>query len=155
VVTESKRAPGQTVDLQTVFRSSGDEPLQDRLVRCRACGLVYVSPRLRPDLILEGYEGATDENFVSQILQRERTFARCLDRSEKDAPPPGKGVLDVGAAGGSFLAEARKRGYEAFGAEPSAWMCRFAREHYGLDVHPGTLFDVAREKGSLDLLSLW
>jgi len=92
---------------------------------------------------------------VSQILQRERTFGRCLDRIEKDAPPPGKRVLDVGAAGGSFLAEARKRGYLPFGVEPSQWMCRFAREHYGLDLEPGTIFDVAREPGSLDLLSLW
>ena len=155
VLIDSKRPPGVPVDLKTVFRSSGDEPLQDRLVRCRRCGLAYVSPRLRPDLILEGYEGAVDENFVSQIQQRERTFARCLDRIEKDAPPPGRRVLDVGAAGGSFLAEARKRGYEPFGVEPSQWMCRFAREHYGLPVEPGTLEDVKREDGSLDLLSLW
>lgn len=155
VVLPSKRPPGVPVDLQTVFRSSGDEPLQDRLVRCRSCSLHYVSPRLRPDLILAGYEGATDENFVSQAVQRERTFARCLDRIAKDAPPPGKRVLDVGAACGSFLAEARRRGYETFGCEPSDWMCRFAREHYGLDIEPGTIFDVQREKGSLDLLSMW
>jgi SAM-dependent methyltransferase len=116
---------------------------------------VYVSPRLRPELILAGYEGATDEGFVSQAPQRERTFARCLDRIEKHAPPPGRRVLDVGAAGGSFLAEARKRGYEPFGCEPSEWMCRFASEHYGLDVQPGTLDDVKREDGSLDLLTMW
>jgi 2-polyprenyl-3-methyl-5-hydroxy-6-metoxy-1,4-benzoquinol methylase len=155
VVMESRRAPGVPVDLQAVFRSAGDEPLQDRLVRCRGCGLHYVSPRLRPELILEGYQGATDEGFASQAVQRERTFSRCLDRIEKDAPPPGRRVLDVGAACGSFLAEARRRGYEPFGCEPSEWMCRFAREHYGLEIEPATLGGIQREPGSLDLLTMW
>ncbi|HET8645738.1 MAG TPA: hypothetical protein VFO85_09635, partial [Vicinamibacteria bacterium] len=154
VVIPSQRPPGVPVDLATVFRSSGDEPLQDRLVRCRNCGLHYVSPRLRPELILSGYEGATDEGFVSQAPARERTFGRCLSRIEKHAPPPGRRVLDVGAAGGSFLAEARRRGYEPFGCEPSEWLCQFAREHYGLELQAGTIFEIAREAGSLDLLTL-
>jgi SAM-dependent methyltransferase len=64
-------------------------------------------------------------------------------------------VLDVGAAGGSFLAMARERGYTPLGCEPSTWMCQFAREHYALDLHPGTIFDMPVEKGSVDLLTLW
>lgn len=155
VVTPSRRPAGVPVDLATVFRSSGDEPLQDRLVRCRNCGLHYVSPRLRPELILAGYESATDEGFVSQVHARERTFGRCLDRIEKHSSPPGRRVLDVGAAGGSFLAEARRRGYEPSGCEPSEWMCRFARDHYNLDLQQGTLFDMPREDGTVDVLSLW
>jgi 2-polyprenyl-3-methyl-5-hydroxy-6-metoxy-1,4-benzoquinol methylase len=155
VVIPSQRPAGVPVDLKTVFRSSGDEPLQDRLVRCRRCGLHYVTPRLRPELILEGYQGATDEGFASQAAQRERTFGRCLDRIAADAPPPGRRVLDVGAASGSFLAEAQRRGYEVSGCEPSEWMCRFAREHYGITIEPATLFDLRREDGSLDLLTMW
>lgn len=155
VVTASRRDPGQPVDLATVFRSSGDEPLQDQLVQCAACGLFYVRPRLRWELILEGYQGGSDPNFVSQVAFRERTFERCLDRVEAVAQPPGARVLDIGAAGGSFLAVARKRGYQPDGCEPSAWMCDFAREHYGLDLHPGTLFDLPLAEGSVDILTLW
>jgi SAM-dependent methyltransferase len=155
VVKPSGRVPSQPVDLAVVFRSSGDEPLQDQLVQCAECGLFYVRPRLRWDLILQGYQGGTDENFVSQVAFRERTFERCLNRVEAVAVPPGKRVLDIGAAGGSFLAVARKRGYEPAGCEPSGWMCGFAKEHYGLDLHPGTLFDLQRAEGSVDLLTLW
>jgi SAM-dependent methyltransferase len=155
VITPSRRQPGQAIDLQAVFRSSGDEPLMDQLVECTSCGLVYVRPRLRADLVLSGYEGGTDENFVSQVAFRERTFRRCLDRIERAQRPPGPRVLDVGAAGGSFLAVARERGYEPLGCEPSGWMCRFAREHYGLELEPGTLFDMAVDEGSVHLLSLW
>jgi SAM-dependent methyltransferase len=155
VVVPSKRDPSGPIDLESVFRSSGDEPLQDQMVRCLECGLHYVRPRLRWELILEGYRGGTDEAFVSQVSMRERTFRRCLDRVEAVARPPGRRVLDVGAAGGSFLAVARERGYEPLGCEPSTWMCAFARERYGLELHPGTLFDMPLEDGSLHLLSLW
>ncbi len=155
VVVPSRRDPARPVDLETVFRSSGDEPLQDQMVRCASCGLHYVRPRLKWELILEGYRGGTDENFVSQIAFRERTFRRCLDRLEAMARPVGKRVLDVGAAGGSFLAAARERGYEPHGCEPSTWMCQFAREHYGLDLFPGTLFDMPSKPGTVDLLTLW
>ena len=155
VVIPSKREPGRAVDLQTVFRSSGDEPLQDALVRCTACGLHYVRPRLAWDLILEGYRGGTDESFVSQVAMRERTFRRGLANVEAAARPPGRRVLDVGAAGGSFLAAAREKGYEPFGCEPGEWMCGFARERYGLELHPGTIFDMPVRAGGVDLLTLW
>jgi SAM-dependent methyltransferase len=155
VVVPSRRDPAHPVDLHTVFRSSGDEPLQDQMVRCTSCGLHYVRPRLKWDLILEGYRGGTDENFVSQITFRERTFRKALDKLERMARPPGKRVLDVGAAGGSFLAAARERGYEPKGCEPSTWMCAFAKEHYGLDLFPGTIFDMPLERRSLDLVTLW
>ena len=130
VVVPARRDPTRPIDLQTVFRSSGDEPLQDQMVRCTSCGLHYVRPRLRWDLILEGYRGGTDENFVSQVAFRERTFRGGLDKLEKVERPKGKRVLDVGAAGGSFLAMAKERGYEPLGCEPSTWMCHFARERY-------------------------
>ena len=155
VVVPSRRDPSQQIDLATVFRSSGDEPLQDQMVRCTSCGLCYVRPRLKWELILEGYRGGTDENFVSQIAFRERTFRKCLDKIERAAPLGGKRVLDVGAAGGSFLAMARGRGYEPLGCEPSTWMCGFAREHYGLELFPGTVFDMPVEPGTVDLLTLF
>lgn len=155
VVIPWKRDPDEPVDLDVVFRSSGDEPLMDQAVQCKDCGLVYVRPRLRSDLILAGYEGAEDPQFVSQIAFREKTFARCLSRVEAAATPPGKRVLDVGTAGGSFLAVARDAGYEPLGCEPSAWMCNFAREHYRLDLHQGTIFEAPFDDGSIDLLTAW
>ena len=155
VVIASKRDPLQPVDLNLVFRSSADEPLMDQAVRCSDCGLVYVRPRLQGDLILEGYEDAADKQFISQVAFRERTFNRCLDRIENVVRPPGKRVLDVGTASGSFLSVAKVRGYEPFGCELSRWMCAFARDHYGLDLHRGTLFNAPFESGSIDLLTLW
>jgi SAM-dependent methyltransferase len=70
-------------------------------------------------------------------------------------------LLDVGCAGGHFLAAARKRGYDVVGIEYSRTMAEYAREAYGLDVLqgdfveldvPGT-FDIVHMEDVLEHLS--
>lgn len=141
--------------LVEAFRSSGEEILVDRLVRCNRCGLQYLSPRLRQDIILESYSAGTDENFVSQVAGRERTFDGCLDIIEKCARPPGR-ILDVGTAAGSFLHVARKRGWQVAGCEPNRWLCDWGRERYGIPIRPGTVFDLeGNGRGAFDVVTLW
>lgn len=142
-------------DLVDRFRSSGEEVLIDQLVQCRRCGLKYLNPRLPISKILEGYSNGTDENFVSQASARESTFEHCLDTIEKMFPARGR-ILDVGTAGGSFLHVAKKRGWEAAGCEPNRWLCEWARDHYGLSLHPGILSDLpASLHGSFDVVTFW
>ncbi len=141
-------------DLAAEFKSSGDEPLADRLVACAVCGLQYVSPRLRPDLILEGYRLGSDERFVSQAAARERTFARSLALIETHAPARGH-LLDVGTAGGSFMHVAATRGWRVSGCEPNLWLCEWGKRHYGLDIQPGTLLDHAHPDRSFDVVTVW
>ena len=50
VVFEARYQNERDLDLIQKFRASGDELLIDRLVKCRDCGLQYISPRLRSDL---------------------------------------------------------------------------------------------------------
>jgi 2-polyprenyl-3-methyl-5-hydroxy-6-metoxy-1,4-benzoquinol methylase len=136
------------------FRSSGDEVLIDQLVRCKKCGFQYLNPRLRQDLILEGYSGGADETFVSQIEGRERTFAKCLDLIESHIPQKGK-ILDIGTAGGSFLGVASQRGWDVTGCEPSRWLAEWGSKHYNITVKPGTVFDMDFKDSSFDVVTLW
>ena len=142
-------------DLARTFRSSGDERLVDQVVACRACGLQFVSPRLRPEAILEGYREGADEQFVSQVRGRELTFGRCLDVIERVRPGAGGRLLDIGTAGGSFLAVAKKRGWQVDGCEPNRWLCDWANQHYGLAVRPGTIFEQDYPAGEFDVVTLW
>lgn len=141
-------------DVVEEFKSSGDEPLRDQLVACRRCGLEYVSPRLRSEVILRGYSGGTDERFVSQSAARERTFGKCLDILERHAPGRGR-LLDVGTAAGAFLHVARARGWRVDGCEPNRWMCEWGRSHYGLDIRPGTLAEQHYPDATFDVVTLW
>lgn len=141
-------------EITSTFRSSGDEVLLDQLVQCKRCGLQYLNPRLRSDVVIEGYSSGSDEMFVSQAAGRERTFAKSLRMIERLRPMRGR-LLDVGTAGGSFLAVAKKAGWDVAGCEPNRWMCEWASEHYGLPVVPGTIFDMKLAPNSFDVVTLW
>lgn len=141
-------------DILHTFRSSGDEILLDQLVHCKNCALEYLNPRLGESVVVEGYSEGSDEMFVSQVAGRERTFAKSLKMIEKHTPQRGR-LLDVGTAGGSFLAVAKQRGWEVAGCEPNRWLAEWGQEHYGIDIHAGTLFDMKLEDGSFDAVTLW
>ena len=83
VVLEAQYENEKDVDLIQKFRASGDELLIDRLVRCRDCGLQYINPRLRGDLIFSSYAEGEDPVYVSQMEARERTFAASLAQIEQ------------------------------------------------------------------------
>ncbi len=140
-------------DIVYKFRASGDELLVDQLVQCTRCGLIYVSPRIKGDTIVEAYSAGEDPLFVSQAAAREKTFDEALRGIEKHAR---KGsVLDVGTAGGSFLAAAKKRGWNVHGCEPNRWLASWGKRHYGIDIRPGTIFDQKYKSNSFDLVTLW
>ncbi|MCW5875577.1 MAG: class I SAM-dependent methyltransferase [Anaerolineales bacterium] len=141
-------------EIANTFRSSGDEVLLDQLVRCKACDLMYLNPRLRADVVIGGYSEGSDELFVSQAAGRERTFAKSLKLIERLRPGRGR-LLDVGTAGGSFLAVAQRAGWQVAGCEPNRWMSAWAKQHYSLDVVPGTIHDMKLADASFDVVSLW
>lgn len=153
VIHEAKYEKEKVPDLTEKFRSSGDETLIDQVVKCNNCGLIYVNPRLKSNLIVKGYSEGSDENFVSQAKGRELTFAKSLKLIEKYSNK-GK-ILDIGTAGGSFLHVAKKRGWEVYGIEPNKWLCEWAKKNYELEIQSGTLFDHKFEDNYFDVITLW
>lgn len=154
VVYEARYDLETDKDLAKKFRSSGDEFLIDRVVKCNICGLVYVNPRLKSELIIQGYSVGSDEAFVSQAKGRELTFEKGLSLIHNYRVPPGK-LLDIGTAGGSFLYVAKKRSWEVYGCEPNKWMCNWGKKHYGIDIKQGTLFDQKYKSNFFDVVTLW
>ncbi len=140
--------------INETFRSSGDEILVDQLVRCKGCGLQYLTPRLRGDVVISGYSEGTDEAFVSQNEGRERTFARSLKMIERYLPNKGR-ALDVGTAGGAFLGVAKRRGWDVAGCEPNKWMAEWGSQHYDIEIQAGTIFDMELPDAGFDLVTLW
>jgi SAM-dependent methyltransferase len=154
VVYEAQYDREKFVDPVEKFRASGDELLVDRLVRCRSCGLRYVNPRLRSDLIVSGYCEGEDHTYLSQLGARERTFARSLDKIEHAAGGRGR-LLDIGTAAGAFVAAARDRGWDAEGCEPNRWMAEWGSRHYGIRIRQGGVLEQDYEEGSFDVITLW
>jgi len=143
--------------LKQIFRASSDHILMDQVVQCRSCDLVYVNPRLHPDVILEGYAEAEDPVFAAQNESRVVAFRKTLGKIVKrlGTPAPGSRLLDVGCAGGAFLVAARDAGYDVVGVEPSHWMAAFGRRTYGLDIRDKILTEGMFPEHSFDVITLW
>ena len=144
-------------ELEAMYSASSDRALMDRVVECRNCGMVYLSPRLDAGLIQKGYESAEDPAFVAQNPQRIRTFASSVRSilARTGLQPAGRRILDVGCAGGAFLVAARGAGFEVTGVEPCRWLGEYAREQYGLDVRQGVLRPGLFPESSFDVIALW
>jgi 2-polyprenyl-3-methyl-5-hydroxy-6-metoxy-1,4-benzoquinol methylase len=142
-------------ELVDKFRSSGDELLIDRLVKCRRCGLIYINPRIKQEMVLKSYSEGTDENFISQAKYRENTFFKALKYIEKFTHKKKGRVYDIGTAGGSFLAAAKKRGWEVHGSEPNKWLCEWCKKNYGIKIFPGDIFAHHFSSEYFDLVTLW
>ena len=140
------------------YSSASETRLMDRLVECEECGMVFLSPRLRSDLILSSYTEAPDHNHWAQREMRVATFRQSLSSIAKRvgfSPSKDFRILDVGSAGGYFLKAAADAGFTCTGVEPNLELSERGREHYGVDLRSGTLEDQQFSAGSFSLVTLW
>ena len=125
--------------------------------RCQSCELVYVSPRLREN---QGHYHGTLESIERKygaVLRGEAAHNRDPNyRQELEVlarfRPEGR-LLDVGTHCGFFLRMARGMRWELHGVEPSP-AAELAARYFGLNVHRGTLEELAFDEGSFDVVTL-
>lgn len=129
------------------------------IVRCAACGLLYVNPRPRDSE--KNYwapSRAEMEKKYSPIFEGRKPHDRDgLYRSHLDTLAryqPGGRFLDVGTHCGFFLRHTKGRSWEAEGVEPSPVLGELAREKFGLKVKTGALAEAAYLPESFDVITL-
>lgn len=136
-----------------------------RVVACADCGLVYVTPRLKPEVLPEVY----NEDYWSSKSPKERgysdyrsqaplylkTFRKRLALVNEHFSSRGK-ALDIGCAAGFFLKVLHDDGWEVDGVELSPAIAAHAREDYGFDqVHVGPIETSPYAEKSFDLITMW
>lgn len=140
-----------------------------RVVECRGCRLVYVTPRLQGEALRAVYDG----NYWKSSSPRERGYADYVGESAiylktfrrrmavvRPHLPARARILDVGCAAGYFLRVAASEGHDVHGVEVSASIGAEAQRAIGADrVHVGSLEEAIKAKGfapaSFDLVTLW
>lgn len=144
-------------DLARLYSASSHAILMDQVVRCKSCGLQYVNPRPKSELIIDGYAAAEDHTFVAQNPQRIDTFGKALRQifgKLGQSGGNGRTLLDIGSAGGAFLVAARDFGFKPVGVEPSRWMADYGRRTYNVDIRDGILTDGMFPDASFDVISI-
>ncbi len=127
----------------TVFAPS---PLQ----RCTGCDFAFLPAAPEQGLYEEEYFADYDgEDYLAAEPARRFESRRRLDLLARYLQPPAR-LLEVGAAAGFFLDEARKRGYVGAGLELNDKMAGHARDVLGFEVTTGRLEDVELEAETFD-----
>ena len=109
-----------------------------RVARCASCGLLSQNPRRTSEAATEHYRQLDNaEAMDASTTPRRSAFA--LELARLESMTPGRRLLEVGCASGSFLVVARERGWDVCGVEPTEACVRFARARHGLRVHAGVL----------------
>lgn len=65
----------------------------------------------------------------------------------------GEAHLDLGAGDGRFVLAALERGARSYGVEIDAELARKVREHYGIEIQTGDVFDA--DMSQLDVVTFW
>jgi 2-polyprenyl-3-methyl-5-hydroxy-6-metoxy-1,4-benzoquinol methylase len=129
--------------------------IHDDIFLCRKCGLGRSQPSLNGEDIHSLYRDVEDPEYFASESERRASFRAALERIESLglARPPGR-LLEIGSSVGMFLEEARRRGWDAWGIEPSRWAAELARSR-GLQVFNGTLEEFVPEGPAFDLVVSW
>lgn len=140
-----------------------------KVVRCAACRLVYVTPRLVPEALAAVYgedywRSDNPKQHGYADYQREaalylKTYRRRMPLVRRWLPQQAR-VLDVGCAAGYFLQVIQQLGCDVYGVEVSAPIAKAAIAALGQDrVHVGMLDEAVTAlplaDGSFDLVTLW
>lgn len=139
-------------------RVLGREGACFRVLRCKSCGLIYVSPRVvDPERSFwgarEGYLAAAEEVLNGREPSfRDPNYNEVLDLLERRIPR-GR-LLEVGSHLGFALRLAQARGWEVVGVEPSRPLAELSREYFGVPVLTGLIEEVDLPNASFDAVLL-
>lgn len=138
---------GQLVATTTSYGSAPAD-----IVRCEHCGHMQLARFPTEAQLDEAYAEVTEAAYLDQESGQRATATRALERIERHVD---RGRLcDLGCWVGFLVSEAERRGWEAWGVEPSEFASEFARERLGLRVQEATLASADLPEGAFDAVVL-
>jgi spore maturation protein CgeB len=130
------------------------------LYKCQDCRLIFIHPLpedttnvYSKDYFCGAEQGRGYINYEEDKKSEKYTFNKYLEEIEVFAPERGR-LLDVGAATGSFLEAAKKRGWSVDGVEISDYAAETGRKK-NINIVTGILGDSDFPDGSFDVITLW
>jgi len=144
--------------VRNIFNNCGYD-----LVQCRNCNLIMVNPMPSRDTIKDFYRdeyfekdykcGVKSNSYYEEESSTIEKAKQVLPLVKKLKP---QGILlEIGCAGGTFLNEAQKNGYQAEGVEVSLSMSEKAQKLYGVKVRQGDFEEMEFANESFDVICMF
>jgi SAM-dependent methyltransferase len=137
---------------------AGARPLpryRNVLYGCQACGFAFQPQRSPEDLRSLYDRGYFDSLDLGATAASNRTLEAQV-RVQQVAHHRERGrLLEIGSAGGHFLAAAKRAGFDAVGVEPSAETAQAAIDRFGVSVRVGGVEHVELEHDTFDIACAW
>jgi len=137
-----------------------------RIVKCRKCKLVCLSPRPSQEVISKYYNpdyywgiDLKKDNLNKEFEKRDKAY-NTLYKNIFERNKVGS-ILDIGAGTGLFLSKFKEKGWNIDGVELSKQTCKFAKQTYDIELRcgdllkqsiPTNIFDVVTLNGCLEHL---
>ncbi len=124
------------------------------LLRCAACGVLFVYPQPSHEELTESYSagGAVSVDLQGQmVLTPKKLLIARDDLNQIRRRLPSGRLFEVGCGAGYFLWYAQQQGYEVAGNEVSHALVQFAREQLQVNVLEGDLLQLEIE-GNWDVV---
>lgn len=133
--------------------------------QCTNCGLVFRGDLPDSEALKtiygagyfrreDGGDATSYADYLSDELEHRLTGRQRVARLNRVSGGRGR-LLDVGAAAGFFMAEAKAQGWEAQGIDVSRQMGSWGREKLDLDIATGLFQDSEYRPGLFDAITMW
>lgn len=128
---------------------------------CEGCTLRFLHPQPTAEALEAFYEeqyyhsdDSVSHGYGNYVKQADNLRATFRDRL-RELPVPAGRLLDVGAAAGYFVEQARAVGWLAEGIDPSEWAASFARDQLCQPVRTGLVEEAGFPDAHFDALTMW
>jgi len=130
-----------------------------RHLRCRECGMVYTSPRLREEITHDLYnDRAYDESYKIKLIPSidHRRNVLGVNKYEQISAHFGKPgtVLDIGCGLGELLSVFQEEKWECTGIEFNEFAAKYARASFNLNIVSKSIYEFDGTD-KYDLIMLW
>ncbi len=130
-----------------------------RHVRCKKCGMVYVSPRLKESITHDLYnKDLYNESYIIKLIPSIDYRKNVLGFSKfnqisKYVKKPGK-ILDIGCGLGELLSVFQDKGWNCTGIEFNEFSANYAKDNFDLDIVNKSIYDF-QGTNQYDVIMLW
>lgn len=147
----TSKIPSSSKQIQVSEKHFG---LHGDIVRCDQCGFTYVGNKEYVNKVLKLYTHMSDEAYLQEEKERRHSFIRILSMIEKSLHGRKVRILDIGCCTGGLLVEARKRGWDVYGIDPSVWACKVAKKANKLEIFNGSIESYKKSLPTFDAITI-